>query len=156
MADGTGPEQPAEAPAVETRSSLLNLVDKIAGTPAPQEGKSSSGAFLPVALIIAGVVVIGFSILGIMLVMARRKAAKLAAQVRKLEEEKAQAAENEKLAENDEARQAAVVKTGELQSKIDGLEAQLVALAEQNKARAAELAKITDWDDLVIVDRRGS
>jgi uncharacterized protein HemX len=151
MAEATQPEEPK---AEETRSSLLNLVDKIAGTPAPPEGKSSSGAFLPVALIVLGAVVIGFSVLGIMLVLARRKAARLAAQVRKLEEEKAQSSENEKLAENAEARQVAVTATGELQAHIDELEGQLAVLSKQNKVRAAELAKISDWDDFVIVDRR--
>lgn len=137
-----------------TDSSLVKLVETVSGS--SKEEKSSTGVALPIALILLGLVVVGFAVLGIMLVMARRKAAALAAQVRKLEEDKLQAIEEIKLAENEKARFDSGLKVDELKGQIEKLRSQLDQLQTENKARAETLSKITNWDDLIVVDRRGN
>lgn len=149
MATAAQPE-----PTAETKSALVDLANKIAGSPQEEE-KSSSGVALPIALILLGLVIVGFAVLGIMLVMSRRKAAQLASQVRQLEEGKLKAKEEGQFAINDKEREDAKANIAAMQTKIEGLTAELQSLQVTNKERVDALAKITNWDDLVVVDRRG-
>ena len=136
--------------AEEAKNLLSGLVDKVTGSEKAQTPQSS----LPIALIIAGIAVIGFAILGFLLMQAKRKAAKLASELRKKEEEHTQAAENEKLATNDEERKAAVAKADAIKGEINQLHNQLTALDEANKERRKTVAELASWDDLVVVDKR--
>lgn len=150
MSDSKPEEQPVEE--TPKGSTLSNLVESIAGS--PKEEKSSTGTSFPVAIILIGVVVLIVSVLGIMLVLARRKAARLAAQVRKLEEEKLQLKENQLLEENEEkrAKGEAIIKATE--EKIAKTEEALEEVNALGRARAESLASVTTWDDLTVVDKR--
>jgi uncharacterized protein HemX len=138
----------AEKTQEEVKNLLSGMVEKVAGK---EETQRSS--FLA-ALIITGIAVIGFAIMGFLLMRARRKAALLASKLRLKKEEQAQAAENHKLAENGKARNEAHKKVKSLETEIQGLKDQMKALEEMNKERKATLSELTDWDDLVVIDKR--
>lgn len=112
------------------------------------------GSSLVTYLVLAGMAVLGFSIMGWMLVRARRKAALMAARLRLLEEEKIRAEEDAKLADNEESRFVASVRINAATDEIKELKDHLEGLVEQNRIRSEALASITDWDSLVVVDKR--
>lgn len=134
----------------EAKSLLSGLVDKVTGSEKAQTQRSS----FPIALIIAGIAVIGFAILGFLLMQAKRKAAKLASELRKKEEEHAQAQEAVVLAQSAEDRKVATAKADALKDEIDNLHGQMTALEDANKERRKTISELTNWDDLVVVDKR--
>ncbi len=118
------------------------------------ESGDQGGSSLVTYLVLIGVAVLGFSIMGWMLVRARRKAALLAARLRLLEEEKIQAEEDAKLADNEERRLIASVRINAATDEIRELKEHLEGLVEENLVRSGTLVAITDWDDLVVIDKR--
>jgi len=128
---------------------LSSLMKQIAGT---GEGKKSSS--FPVMMVLVGIVVLVVSIMGIKLALAKRKAAKLAAQIRKSEEEKIQAQENLKLASNTTARQTAREEIAALTKETLGLKARMARRQAAHEESIKELEGITSWDDIEIVDAR--
>ena len=130
---------------------LLDLVDKAVG-----KGEASKGSSLPVYVIITGLVVILFAVVGFMAVRAKRRAAQLEYELRKKEEEQKRLAEQAQLEQDATKRAAAEDEIDTLTVDIQGLKEKLEAneLAAQERAKA--LAQATSWDDLVIVDKRKS
>lgn len=128
---------------------LLDLVDKASGN---VEG--SKGSSLPVFIILISVVVLAFAIMGWVIVQARRKAARLASQLRKKEEELVRITEDCQLREQAEARADAERRAATLQAEIKELKEKL----EDSRAAAADQAKMlsqaTGWNDLEVVDKR--
>jgi len=136
----------------EKTSLLVNLV-KTATERKDSEGSSGSSSFV-VYLIITAMAVIGFSILGWLLVRSRREAARLAYELRKKEEEQKRAAEEHKLAKNGTERNEAHKKVKKLEGEIQELKKKLDAQKVAHDDRVKSLEEITTWDDLVVVDRR--
>jgi len=141
---------PELQPQAETESLLKSLMDKVSGG----EGESEKASSLPVTLVIIGILVVIVSIIGIKLAFAKRKAAELASKLRKAEEEKAQAVENAKLAENSNARQTSWEEIKALDIEIQELHKQIDARRLAHEETAKELKSITSWDDIKIVDGR--
>ena len=128
---------------------LLDLVDKAAG-----KTEGSKGSSLPVYLIITGLVVICFAIVGFVAVRAKRRAAQLEYELRKKQEEQKRAAEQVKLDADATKRAEAEKSVASLETYIQGLKEELKATEDASVARTKALAAATSWDDLVIVDRR--
>lgn len=143
-------DQPEEQ--VSPSDLLSSLIDK--ATSAGGEGATKSGSSMPVYIIIAGIAVLIISITGFMLVRARRKVARLASELRLKEEEKVRLVENAKLTLSKSNRTRIKAQIVEKQLEIKRIERGMKELAEANAVRKASLAKLTSWDDLVIVDRR--
>jgi len=137
----------------EKPSLLVDLVKVATEKKKDSEGSSGSSS-LVVYLIVTALAVIGFSILGWLLVRARREAARLAYELRKKEEEQKRAAEDHKLAQNAADRNEAHKKVKALEEEILGLKKKLEEQKAAQAERTKELEAITSWDDLVIVDKR--
>jgi len=133
----------------EQKNLLSGLMKQVAGT---EEGKKPSS--FPVMMVLVGIVVLIVSIMGIKLALAKRKAAKLAAQIRKSEEEKVQAQENLELADNATARQTAREEIKALTKESLGLKAKMAKRQLEHEKSVKELQGITSWDDIVVVDGR--
>lgn len=129
------------------KSVLGSMVDKIVG------GQKTSSS-LPITLVLLCVVIVIFSIIGVTLVLSRRKAVKLAARLRKLEEEKAQAEENFRLETNGTLRHESSAKVNELDLRIRDVRGEIEGLDERNRHTLEGIAKITDWEDFVTIDKR--
>lgn len=140
------PEQQPQAEGL-----IKSLMDKVAG----EGGQSEKASSFPVTMVIIGILVLIVSVIGIKLAFAKRKAAELASKLRKAEEEKAQAIENEKLAENSNARQTARDEVKALDDEIRELTDQMEARKVKHEETVKELQGITSWDDIEIVDGRG-
>jgi uncharacterized protein HemX len=132
----------------EAKSLISDLMDRISGS----EEKSSSST--PAMLILLGLLVLVVSVLGIKLAWAKRKAAELAVQVRRAEEEKKRAEENAKMAENSAARQTAQQEADALGKDIDNLKSQIAQRHEEQKELVSQLNPVTSWDDIVVIDGR--
>jgi len=141
--------QPTNPPPEKNTPALSNLVDKVVG-----KGESGTQSSLPTTLILIGVAVLIISVMGILLVLSKRKAARLAARVRKLEEEKAQREEDFKLIENEKDRAGARAAIQMAEARIFNLKKELEKLNAAGRARAAELASVTSWADLEVVEKR--
>jgi septal ring-binding cell division protein DamX len=128
---------------------LSGLMDQIAGI---GEGKKPSS--FPVMMVLVGIVVLVVSLMGIRMALAKRKAAKLAFKIRKAEEAKAQAEENEKLAENANARAAARSEMKTLQREILSLKAKMVKRTVEHQKEVDQLRAVTSWDDIEVIDAR--
>jgi hypothetical protein len=129
---------------------VASLMKAIVGPPETGKGAAS----WPATLILVGLLVLFVSILGIQLALSKRKAAKLAAEVRQLEEEKTRLQEEAKLISNEEIRTAAYEAVRGYTQEILDLKARL-ALREKRHVDAAKgLQSITSWDDIVVVGRR--
>lgn len=130
----------------EEKGLLSSFMDRIAST--------DKAVSTPTALILIGFVVLLISIFGIRMALAKRKAAQLAAKVRKIEEEREQAKEKEKLADNSTARQAARDEVAALGKEILQLKAKMARRHTDHKKDVEELKSVTSWDDILIVDAR--
>jgi len=146
------PDEKVKEEKAEKPNLLVDLVK--AATEKKESSGSKSGSSFVVYLIIVGVAVLGFSIMGLLLVSARRKAAKLAYELRKKEEEQKRAAEDHKLAKSGEERNAAHKKVKALEGDIQGLKEELQSTQEVAKKRRTAIEQATSWDDLVVVDKR--
>jgi uncharacterized protein HemX len=133
----------------EKKPALRGVVAAATGN---QETKQAS---FPVAVILMGIAILGFAVMGFLLMRAKRKAARLAAELRRKEEEQLQAAEELKLAKNAEARDAAIKKAEKAEAEAVELRKQFDDLKKSNEARKKAISELSDWDDLVIVDKRG-
>jgi len=129
---------------------VSSLMKRIAGG-GEEAAKSSS---FPVTLVLVGILVLVISIFGIRMAFAKRKAAELAAKIRKIEEEREQAKEKEKLAENSAARLAARDEVKALGKEILGLKAKMAHRQSAHEKEVEKLRSVTSWDDIVIVDAR--
>lgn len=127
---------------------LRDVTDMVSG-----KESGTRASWIVTLFLIAGLVV-GISIIGIKLVLAKRRAAELAAKIRKAEEEKKQAEENIKLANNTTARQAAQEEVKALSKEILGLKAVMAKRETAHKENVKELEGITSWDDFIVVDGR--
>ena len=127
---------------------LQDVTDMVSGK---EDGIKAS--WIVTFFLIAGLVV-GISIIGIKLVLAKRKAVELAAKIRKAEEEKKQAEENVKLSENDTARQTAREEVKAFSKEVLGLKAQMAKRQVDHEKSVEELQGITSWDDIIVVDGR--
>lgn len=128
---------------------ISDLMNQIAGT--GEDKKSSS---FPVTMVLVGILVLVLAVFGIRMAMAKRKAAKLAYKIRKIEEEKERARENEKLAENSTARMTAKEEVKALGKEILQLKANMAMRMSDHKAEVEKLQAVTSWDDIVVVDAR--
>ena len=136
----------------DSESVIKDLMDRIAGQGEESKGQSS----FPVTIVLVGILVIFISILGIKLAWAKRKAAELAIQVRRAEEEKKRAKENVRLGDNATARQAASEEAKAREKEILSLKARLAKRQSDKDVMAEELKAVTDWDDIKVVDGRGT
>lgn len=128
---------------------LLELADKAA-----RRVEDSKGSSFPVYIILTGLVMFGFAIMGWLAVRARRRSAQLEYELRKKKEEQEQAAERAALVINADMRSSAESRVQVLSSEVRQL--QLKIDENRNKAadRAKALAQASSWADLVIVDKR--
>lgn len=133
----------------EAEGLLSGLMSKIAGS-----GEDKSPSSFPVTLVLVGFMVLVLSVFGIRMALAKRKAAQLAAKVRKIEEEREQARENEKLADNSTARQTAKEEVAALGKEILQLKARMARRHTEHRKDVEELKSVTSWDDIMIVDAR--
>jgi len=141
------PKPPAEK--TEQPHPLVVLVDKVVGTKTESSSSSGGGSSsIVVYILLIGVAVIGISIVGWLLVRARRRAAQLAYELRKKEEEQKRAAEEHKLAENAKARNDAHKKVKKLDGDIQKLKKKLVTEKALQETRAKALQDATSWKDL--------
>jgi len=138
---------PAEE--AQVKGLLSSLMDSITGV-----GEGQKPSSTPVTLVLVGLVVLLISVFGIRMALAKRKAAQLAAKIRKIEEEKEQAKEKEKLAENSAARQTAKEEVAALGKEVLGLKAKIASRHAEHKKDVEELKSVTSWDDILIVDAR--
>jgi uncharacterized protein HemX len=135
----------------ETEKSHL-LVDLVKAA-TERKGSSSggsppSGSSLVVYLILTAIAVIGFSVLGWLLVRARREAAKLAYELRKKEEEQKRVAEDHKLAKTAEERKKAHSRVHALEAQIKVLREKLEAQKAAHAERTKSLEAVTSWEEL--------
>ncbi len=128
---------------------LSALMGAITGT-----GEGQKPSSFPVTMVLIGFVVLVISVFGIRMALAKRRAAQLTAKIRKIEEEKEQAKEKEKLAENSTARQAAREEVSALGKEILKLKARIAKRHVDHEKDVEELKSVTSWDDILIVDRR--
>ena len=128
---------------------LSDLTNMVVG-----EKSGNSRASLVVMLVLLGGFIIAVSVLGIQLVLAKRKAALLASQLRAAEEAKKRAEEAAKLADNDEKRKAAQQEIKQLEEKAAQIRAELNSKKTEHANYVADLGSITSWDDFTVVDGR--
>ena len=141
-AEDKGDEEVKEEPHL-----LVALVQQ--ATTTKKEGTSSRGSSnIVVYLLVLGAVVIGFSIMGWLLVRAKRRAAELAYELRKKEEEQKRVAEDHKLAKNNAARDAVHKQVHQLEGQIQELKEKLGVQRELAATRAKAVADATSWEDL--------
>jgi len=133
---------PPEEESPQAEGLLSSLMDKITGT-----GKDSSS--FPVTLVLVGFMVLVLSVFGIRMAFAKRKAAQLAAKIRKIEEEREQVKEKVKLAENSTARQTAKEEVTALSKEILSLNARMVQRHVEHQKDVEELRSVTSWDDII-------
>ena len=140
---------PEESKEPQAEGLISSLMGKITGT-----GEGNSPSSFPVTLVLVGFMVLVLSIFGIRMALAKRKAAQLAAKIRKIEEEREQAKEKVKLADNSTARQTARDEATALGKEILGLKARMAKRHSEHREEVKELESVTSWDDIVIVDAR--
>jgi uncharacterized protein HemX len=116
--------------------------------------KQGSRASWIVMLVLLGGIVIAFAVLGIQLVLAKRRAAELAAELRRAQEGQKQALENAKLADNEEKRKAAQAEAKRLEEKAAQLKAEIDSMKADHASYVADLGSVTGWDNLNVVDGR--
>jgi len=112
--------------------------------------QGGSKASWPVMLFVLAGIVIIFSVMGIRMAMAKRKAAELASKLRKAEEEKVQAAEAAKMIGNADDRKAAFEAIKVLNKDVLSLKAKMVKRSVDHHALLEDLKSVTSWDDLII------
>lgn len=132
----------------EEKKLLTSLMKQISGD---EEGKPSS---FPVTMVLLGFVVLVVSLMGIKLALAKRKAAQLAVQVRRAEEEKARIKEQAELGANEEERKKVDEVVRVLSKEVLGLKAKIALRHRDHREYVRELDGITQWDDIVVVDNR--
>lgn len=140
---------PDEKEPLKEENLLSGLMKQVVGS----EGGNSPSSF-PVTMVLIGIVTLIISFMGIKLALAKRKAAQLAVQVRRSEEEKKRIKEEMQLAENSEKRQAAQEEIQELTKEILGLKAQIAKRQAAHLEYVDGLKGVTSWDDIVVVDSR--
>jgi len=151
MADTPPQDTAPTAPVVLTdglSQQVMKLTQQAAGN------VEQKGSMWPLYVIITAVIVIGLAIMGWLMVSARRKAAELAYELRKKEEEQKEAAENHTLQTDQDVRDAAQARIKDLGDDIAQLKKELKDREDEAVARAATFAKIASWDDIIIVDKR--
>ena len=134
-------------PVSDEKSSLQSLLDQVAGT----GGDKSSW---PVALVLIGLFVLILSILGVKLALTKRSAAETARKLREQLEIERQARENEKLAANEAARQDAQEVIKDVEARVTGLKAEMEGRRIEHQEYMAELANVSSWDQITVVDAR--
>lgn len=130
---------------------ISGLMKRIAGD---GEDKKSSSSF-PVAMVLLGIVVLIISFMGIKLAWAKRKAAELAVQVRRAEEEKKRAKEDLELANNSAEREAAQGEIEALTVEVLELKKEIADRQVQHTKDMKQLEGVTSWDDVIVVDSSG-
>ena len=141
------PDEKPKAVEKEKSNLLVDLV-KAASEKKDSGGSSSGSSSFVLYLIITAIAVIGFSVLGWLLVRARREAAKLAYELRKKEEEQKRVAEDHKLAKSAEERKLAHTKVHALEAQIKGLKEKLEVQKAAHAERTKSLEAITSWEEL--------
>jgi uncharacterized protein HemX len=129
-------------------SLLLALANKAARA-AEEEGPK--GSSFPTYLLLAGLVVLGFAIMGWMAVRASRKAAQLEYKLRLQEEDKKRAQEAATLNKNAVRREDAEVVAQNLEASIQALQGELAAIKDEAAERARVLASAASWGDISVV-----
>lgn len=132
---------------------LVDLSNKAAGK--VEETKPTSASSFPVYLILIGIVVIAFAVMGWLIVRARRQAAQLSYELRKKEEEQKRLVEDAKKVQNETARQEAESKIATLNASIEELKKKLSESEAAAAERAKALTQATTWNDITVVDKRG-
>ena len=132
---------------VEETSPIQDIMDTIAG-------RSEKGASWPVMFFLLAALVIGVSVVGLKVAFTKRKAAKLARELRTLKEEKICAAEDARIKENEEKAKAAHVRLRELHKKEVALAHELLDNKVAHSSYVKELESVTSWDDIMIVGGR--
>lgn len=127
---------------------LVAIVDRVVGTKVGSSSSSGGGSSIVVYVVLIGVAVLGFAIVGWLLVRSRRRAAQLAYELRKKEEEQKRVAEDHKLAKNAKARSVAHKKVKQLEAGIQGLKKKLEDQKKRQAIRAKALEDATSWKDL--------
>jgi uncharacterized protein HemX len=143
-------EEQVEPGSSKLLNSLLELSNKASG----KSEDASSGSSFPVYIILTGLVMLGFAIMGWLAVRAKRQAAQLEYELRKKEEELARSREQVKLDQDAEIRKTAEGKVAGLTSSIQELKEKLQVIEVDAADRARALAKATSWNDLVVTGGR--
>jgi ABC-type transport system involved in cytochrome bd biosynthesis fused ATPase/permease subunit len=112
-------------------------------------GRGSAAAFFAVVAVVVMVAVIC-----IKTVLSRRKVAKLRSKLRKADERKLQAIEDEEIASCEESRIIAREKMLAAQYDADAMEDGIRRQHEEHLHRVSELRTVADWDDITVVDLR--
>jgi len=112
------------------------------GRPAPPSSTFSA------YVIFVGVAALGFAIMGFLLVRARRKAAKLAYELRKNTEERCRVLEDLHLSESLEKREAAQERSQQLEEEIEGLKKEIKRHKAAANERVKAVMEAASWEDL--------
>lgn len=123
---------------------LQSLVRKAAGS---NGGRVAS--FLAILVVI-------LTVLGICLkaIFSRRKVERLMSEMRKADEVKLQAQEDEDISECQERRAAAREKIRAMELQVESLKEEVEKRRREHKARVKELDAVVNWDDLTVLDLR--
>lgn len=127
---------------------ISSLMEKVAGK------GDSKGSSLPVTLILVGIIVLILAVSGLKMAFTKRKAAKLAAQIRKAEEEKKRVEENLKLTDNAIVKQAHWEEIRAISKEILVLKSKMAIRQIAHKKAVKSLQLVTSWDDIEIMDGR--
>lgn len=121
---------------------LAGLVKKAAER---EEGQTSS---LATYLVLIGLVVAGFAVMGFLVARARRRAAKMAFKLRKAKEEQRRALEESRLSDNAERREAAHYEACHLYEEIDKLKKEIQRNKNVTAERVKAIQEATSWKEL--------
>jgi len=132
---------------VAVESELKQLMDKVAGAKGDQSSWPATVALLAVFVIV-------LAVLGIKLALTKRKAAQLASDLRRAQEEKIAAEENAKLAANEMMRKDAEEMIKDAQARAETLNNELDAHKVTHDEYVKQLQSISSWEELVVVDGR--
>lgn len=143
------PDNQQKAKSESPSQQLLVLMDKASG-----KVEDSKGSSLPVYIVLVGIIVILFAVMGLLIVHSRRKAARLAYKLRQKEEELVRKSEDAKLKQHASDREKAKRRAAQLEAEIEELKEKLKASKELAAKRAETLSQAADWDDLLVVDKR--
>jgi len=131
--------------------SNADLTRSMVGRVVGSSGRATS--FLP-ALLIVAVLILTVSVICVKVLFSRRKVGKMLSKMRRADEKKIQALEDEELAECEEERRAAQEVAGEAERTVAELKDQIQARRVAHAELMNELRAVTNWDDLEAIDAR--
>jgi hypothetical protein len=129
---------------------LQEMANRAAGS---TDGGRAAPSFLPTLLII-GALVVTVAVICIKVLFSRRKVEKLMSEMRRADEAKIQALEDEELAKYEEERIVAREKILVLEREVESLKGQIQERRKGHAELVKELGAVVNWDDLEVIDAR--